>query len=318
MTSSRATPPRCALILLALFTLVNAAKIFAQSTTPGKNPTSSEQIKTKPEDAVASLTSALIAACKQDEPGFTKYLTKENATAFQALPIDQRKSVLRRFSLSDDPGKPLLAADSKGNPLLRCENSGTTSEFRFSPPRLDENLAFVPVQTVGDTVTDFGLVRQSGSWKIISVGLVVFDISQLVTRWAQQEIESRETAAVEILQGLRDAVQRYQRAFGAVPDSLAQLGPAPQGQVSPELANLISADLASGASVGGYKFRYIVLTGNEASTPAYEFNAIPAAYPATGRRSFLLDAQGHLHALDKHGEPATAEDAVIDLPSAQE
>src|ERR1700683_1159394 len=118
--------------------------------------------KPQSEDPPAAVISALSAACKQDEAGFSKYLTKENAESFHGLPIDQRKAVLRRFSLSDDPGKPLLVGDLKGRTVLRCENPAATSEFHVSPGRVDENLAFVSIEIAGGTETDFGLIRQSG------------------------------------------------------------------------------------------------------------------------------------------------------------
>jgi hypothetical protein len=263
-----------------------------------------------PEDAPAALSAALSAACRQDEAGFSKYLTKDNAAAFQGLPTDQRKAVLRRFSLSDDPGKPLRTDDLKGRGVLRCENSAATSEFHLGKARVDENLAFVPVEIAGGTIADFGLVRQSGSWKLISVGLVVFDINQLASRWAQQELDDRESAALQILQELSTAVESYRRAFGTLPNSLAELGPAPKNEVSPEQANLISADMAVGA-VGGYKYRYLVVNQRDPDSPSYQLSAIPSTYGQTGKRSFLLDPMGKLHAIDKHGEPANSDDPII-------
>lgn len=263
-----------------------------------------------PEDAPAALSAALSAACRQDEAGFAKYLTKDNAAAFQGLPTDQRKAVLRRFSLSDDPGKPLRTDDLKGRSVLRCENSAATSEFHLGNARVDENLAFVPVEIAGGTVADFGLVHQSGSWKLISVGLVVFDINQLASRWAQQELDDWESAALQILQELSTAVESYRHAFGALPNSLAELGPAPKNEVSPEQANLISADVAAGAA-GGYKFRYLVVGQDDPDSPSYQLSAIPSTYGQTGKRSFLLDPTGKLHAIDKHGEPANSDDPII-------
>ncbi len=281
---------------------------------PG-SPMAQEQDAQIPEDAPAALSAALSAACRQDEAGFAKYLTKDNAAAFQGLPTDQRKAVLRRFSLSDDPGKPLLTDDLKGRSVLRCENSAATSEFHLGKARVDENLAFVPVEIVGGTTADFGLVRQSGSWKIISVGLVVFDINQLASRWAQQELDDRESAALQILQELSTAVEKYRRVFGTLPNSLAQLGPAPKNEVSPEQANLISEDMAGGAA-GGYKFRYLVVGKSDPDAASYQLSAIPSTYGQTGKRSFLLDPAGKLHAIDKHGEPANSDDPVISAPSA--
>ena len=115
------------------------------------------------------------------------------------------------------------------------------------------------------------------------------------------------------LQELADAVERYRRAFGGLPNSLEQLGPAPQNQVGPEQASLISADLASGAA-GGYKFRYQVVTHGDPDSLSYELSAIPSDYGRTGKRSFLLDSVGRMHGVDKHGEPAGVDDATVETP----
>jgi hypothetical protein len=261
---------------------------------------------------VESLSAALSAACRQDEAGFAKYLTKENAAAFQGLAADRRKAVIRRFSLSDDPGKPLLTGDANHRQVVRCENPSVTSEFHLGAARVDENLAFVPVQIVGGNSTDFGLLRQSDSWKVISVGLVMFDIGQLSAHWAEEDLQDRETAAMRTLQELADAVERYRRAFGALPDSLEQLGPASKGEVGPEQASLISADLASGV-VGGYKFRYQVVTHGDPDSLGFQLSGIPSDYGRTGRRSFLLDSVGGMHGADKRGEPAGIDDATVEV-----
>jgi len=110
------------------------------------------------------------------------------------------------------------------------------------------------------------------------------------------------------LQELSTAVESYRRAFGTLPNSLAELGPAPKNEVSPEQANLISADMAVGA-VGGYKYRYLVVS--DPDSPSYQLSAIPSTYGKTGKRSFLLDPMGKLHAIDKHGEPANSDDPII-------
>jgi hypothetical protein len=261
-------------------------------------------------DPSAALVSALTAACKHDETQFATYLTADNATAFRALPIDQRNAILKRFSLTEDAGRPLLSTDQNGRSILRCQVASATAEFRFGSPRAGENLAFIPLQTVDGDTSDVGMVRESGGWKIISVGLMLFDIHQLSGRWTEQETENREDDAIHSMRDLQTVIGTYQRAFDQLPESLQQLGPAPKNQVSPEQANLISAQLSSGTQ-NGYRFRYRIVTGTDGNPSGFELTATPEAYGKSGKRSFFLDAAGKFHAADKHGDTATADDPVL-------
>jgi type II secretory pathway pseudopilin PulG len=267
-------------------------------------------------DPNAALTSLLSAACKHNETQFAIYLTADNAKSFAALPAGQRAAVLKRLSLSENPGRPLLSTSTDNHPILRCQFPQATAEFDLGEPRTHENLAFIPVASGGD-VTDFGLVRESGGWRLISIGLMLFDIPQLASRWAEDDVKDREAAAVQALRDLATAIATYQRAFDQLPNSLAQLGPAPKGQVSPEQADLINSQIATG-SEGEYKFRYRVVTGADGNPSGFEIAAMPEAYGKSARESFLLDAAGKIHGADKHGAIATADDPLVEaapLPS---
>jgi len=257
-----------------------------------------------------ALVAALSAACRADESHFANYLTQQNAAAFKALPADQRTSLLQRFSLVSEAGKPLLDSDPQNHIILRCQTPETTAEFRFGDPRIQENLAFVPVSVVDGQQTQFGLVRESGGWRVISLGLVLLDIPQLSKQWAESDIAAHEQAAIATLRGLSDAIQTYRRAYGKLPDSLAQLGPAPKDQISPEQASLINEHLAAGTT-GGYRFRYRIVSSSQEENQTFELAAMPEAYGKTGRRSFLMDAAGKIHAADKHGDLATADDSLL-------
>ena len=158
--------------------------------------------------------------------------------------------------------------------------------------------------------TQFGLVRENGGWRLISLGLVLLDIPQLSKQWAESDLAAHEEAAVATLRGLADAIETYRRAYGKLPDSLAQLGPAPKDQISPEQASLVNEHLAAG-STAGYRFRYRIVSSSEAGNETFELAAVPEAYGKTGRRSFLMDAAGKIHAADKHGELATADDSLV-------
>jgi hypothetical protein len=267
-------------------------------------------------DPAAALSSALTAACRGNETQFANYLTADNAPAFRALPKDQRSDLLKRFSLIDDPGKPLLSADAQNHIVLRCEDPGGTVEFRFGDVRVRENLAFIPVTVVDSQQAQFGLVRENGGWRILSLGLVLLDIPALSKQWAEQDLAEREDAILAALQGFTDAIQRYKRAFGKLPDSLAQMGPADPGQISPEQASLVSKELAAGAA-GGYHFRYRLISTADPNNQTFELAATPDDYGKTGRRSFFQDGAGRIHAADKHGAAATSDDPPLESENTQ-
>ncbi len=265
----------------------------------------------KEADPAAALTSALTAACKQNELQFAIYLTADNAAAFKNLSADQRTTVLHRFALVDSPGKPLLSNDADGHAVVRCEAAAGTAELRFGATRVRENLAFIPIRSGNTEPTEFGLVRESGGWRLLSVGILMFDVAQLAERWAEQDLQSHEDSAANILLDLGDAIDRYHDAYGQLPEKLAQLGPAPKNEVSPDLANLIPADVASGQR-GGYRYKYRVIDDADGNATSYELAATPEQYGKTGRRSFLLDSSKKLHGADKHGDLATAEDPIVE------
>lgn len=263
-----------------------------------------------------ALVDALSAACRSDETAFANDFTSENAAAFRALPKDQRTELLRRFSLVDEPGKPLLSSDERNHNVVRCSTSSTAVEFRFGDARVQENLAFIPVTVANGQPAQFGLVRAGGGWRIISLGLVMLDIPELSKQWAEEDLAGRENAIVVALQGLTEAINRYKTAFGKLPESLAQLGPAPPGQISPDQASMVSKELASGTA-GGYHFSYRVVSSADPKDQTFELGATPDDYGKTGRRSFLQDGAGRIHAADKHGTAATTDDPALETENPE-
>lgn len=280
-----------------------------------------------------SLSEALTAACRQSAEQLAPYLTAESAETFRALPVEQRAALMQRLVQLESAGRPLLSNDEKGRPVFRCESPGITVQMRFGETRVQENLAFVEVDAgiPGDRPGEadkaaprrvqFGLVRESGQWKLLSVGLLLLDLPALVQEWAREDVASRENAVITAMREIARAAGTYQRAFGKLPDSLARLGPAPKEGISEEAAGLIDAELAA-ASKGGYKFRYRIVpakrdaaaTGDEPAD-GFELVATPAEYGKSGRRSFYLDSTGILRGDDKKGAVATAADASLDSRS---
>jgi len=261
-------------------------------------------------DPASALSSALVAACRANAEQFANSLTAENAAAFRALPSEEQAAFLKRFSLNDAPAKPLVSSDAQNHTVLRCVGPGGTVEFRFGDARTRENLAFVSVTVVDSEQTQFGLVREGGQWRLLSLGLVLLDVQQLSKQWAESALAASEDAAISALRDLAEAVQTYRRAYGKLPESLAQLGPAPKDQVSPDQASLVDEHMAAG-SVGGYQFRYRIVNGAAENDPAFELSAAPTSYGKTGRRSFLLDASGKIHAGDKNDAVATPDDPLV-------
>jgi hypothetical protein len=265
----------------------------------------------QPSPPSAALVDALSAACRGDAQEFAKNLTQESSSAFLALPVHERTEFLERFSLGDGPGHPLLSTSDANQPVVRCTTAGGTAEFRFGAARTQENLSFIPVAVVNGRNTTFGMVRENGGWRLLSLGLVLLDIPQLSRQWAEDALVQSEAAAIANLQTLAEAIDKYKQAYGKLPNSLAQLGPAPPHEISPDQASLVDEQLATG-SEQGYQFRYRVITAQQGSAAtAFEISAVPQEYGKTGRRSFLLDADGKIHAADRHGELATADDPVI-------
>jgi hypothetical protein len=263
--------------------------------------------ESSPADA---LSAALSAACRADQVQFASLLTADNAAAFRALSEDHRTALLKRLSLSETAGKPLISSDPQNHTVLRCEAPEVTVQFRFGDVHSRENLAFIPVTVVDGQLTKFGLVREGGGWRLLSLGLVLLDIPQLSSQWVEQDLAAREEAAIDTLRGLSDAVQSYRRAFGKLPESLAQLGPASKNEISPDQASLVNQQLAAG-STGGYHFRYrIVPAGNEDEL-RFEVAGAPDDYGKTGRRSFFLDTAGRVHAADKQGDVAAPQDPLL-------
>jgi len=115
---------------------------------------------------------------------------------------------------------------------------------------------------------------------------------------------------IATLHGLADAIQSYRRAFGKLPESLAQLGPAPKDEISPDQASLVSEQLAAGKA-DGYEFRYRIVPAANESDSTFELAATPDDYGKTGQRSFFLDGAGKLHGADKHGSVAAPADPLI-------
>ena len=306
---AKSKPNRLKPVLLAL-TAITALSV------PGAR--AQQQATANPDTA---LSDALSAACRQDSPAFANSLTADNATAFRALPGPQRTAMMKRFVLLEEAGRVLLSTSSNGQKIVRCESPSFTTEMRLGETRVRENLAFVPMEIpiTGEEARKitFGFVREGGTWKLLSVGLMMLDVPAMAKQWEQADLDASEDAAIADLRSVAAALDTYRRAYGNLPDTLTVLGPAPPNGVSPEAASLLDADLAAG-SKGGYSIRYRItpaagsLPEDEANkAETFSLGSSPKEYGKAGRRSFFLDSSGILRGADKQGGVATSTDPRI-------
>lgn len=278
--------------------------------------TRAQDVVPPPVTPVDALANILATACRADDSQFSTLLTGDNVAAFRALSPEMRVKVMRRISLTDETAKPLLTTGKDGLPSVRCQGPAGSVEFHLGVPRVHENLAFIPVSVQDATDADFGLIREAGGWHLLSIGLVIFDIPQLQKQWAAADAAVHDETAIKNLRDLAEAIQRYQRVFGAMPETLAVLGPAPPNQISAEQASLVDAQMAAGAK-DGYAFRYRIVPDAAGNDSAFELAATPQKYPTSGKRSFFLDKSGKVHGADNQGVVATVEDPLIDGEKAE-
>lgn len=295
--------------------LLDVPNLFAKTHHPAAPAEAASALTAAPSGPASALSAALSAACRQDSADFSAYLTDANAAAFRNLSANDRLSIMERFVLIDTKGRPLLSTNLQGQQFFICEGGDSSQKFTLGASQVHDHLAYIPLTSSGGETVKFGLVREDGNWKLLSIGLLLIDIPQLQKEWAAQDLKIREQSAIETLRGLANAVSRYNDAFGKLPQNLAQLGPPDATGISPNGAKLISAKLASGVH-DGYEFRYRSYVPAGSQTSVFEIAATPVQYGKTGKRSFLLDQHGYIHAADHKGALATTEDPLVPVGAA--
>lgn len=165
-----------------------AAPAAAQGSKPpvqkGKSTAATE---TKAESPSEALAATLVAACRNSDDEFAQKLTADNSQVFREFLTARRKELMRRFLQVSDAGRPLLGNDAEGHTVVRCETPATTAVYRFGPVRVQENLAFIPVDAGEGRRVEFGMVREGGSWRVISLGLLLLNLHELGKQWDAQE-----------------------------------------------------------------------------------------------------------------------------------
>ena len=151
----------------------------------------------------AALRDVLTAACSHDEVAFEKFLTARNMESFSRLTVAARTELMKRFVLLSDPGKPAISANPAGRPILSCATAYGTAEIQIGGADSRDAVAFLPVdlREASDPDTGaahhvlFGMVREDGQWKVLSIGLLLLDLPSLEVEWDQAEISSSERQA---------------------------------------------------------------------------------------------------------------------------
>ena len=272
------------------------------------------------ESPATVLRDAMLAACSQNADEFRRALTARNAAAFSRITPAARATFLKRFVLLEKAGQPRSENTSNDTYLVSCSNSEVTTQIQIGKTELRDNLAYLPfeIKDASDTSgsgsrkVTIGMVRENGEWKLLSLGLLLLDLPSLEEEWDRAEIQANEKLAVAYLKEIGDAVETYRKTYTRLPDTLAVLGPPPQGAAKSDKAGILSEELAAGRK-DGYIFRYVIVGANNSGAPAkYELAAIPADYGRSGSRSFFRDVNGTLHAADRQGAVGSEVDPKLD------
>jgi hypothetical protein len=309
----RGTSASFALAMAALL----AAATIAQAQQPA--PATIADPSAAPSGPAATLRDALSAACSHDDKAFVRFFTSANREAFNRMTPSARISLMKRFVLLDDRGQPSASANPAGRPVVRCQTPIGAAEMQIGGTDLRDNLAFLPLELRDATDptgtvmhVKIGMVRESGEWKVLSLGLLLLDLPSLEVEWDAAEEGPNERTALQSLKSLASAVESYRQTYTRLPDSLAALAPPLKGAATAQSAGLVDSDLANGQK-NGYTFRYVLTTTSTSGAQArYQLAANPTTYGRGGRLSFFRDADGKFHAADHQGAVGSSSDPPIE------
>jgi hypothetical protein len=287
---------------------------------PPARPTSIESSAAvpAPDGPSGALRDLLAAACAHDESAFAEFLTARNAEAFVRLAPSARTELMKRFVLLDGAGKPYLSANPSGRPNIRCTTADGAAAIQLGGTELHDNIAFLPVDIRDVSELQGGdphhiqmsMVRENSSWRILSLGMLFFDLPSLEIEWDQAAIGANQRDALTDLKAIAVAVETYRKTYSRLPDSLLKLGQA--RKPSADAAGLLEAELVSGQD-NGYRFKMVIVGANEIGAPAeYELSATPVTYGRTGKLSYFRDRKGQFHAGDHQGAVGRSIDPIVE------
>ena len=133
---------------------------------------------------------------------------------------------------------------------------------------------------------------------VISIMLILMLIA--IPNMLNLKSSANETSAIQSLHAIYEAQVQYQTTYPAngYACSLTALGgEASAGPPSPQAAQLLQPDLASGEK-SGYSFHIVNCTkttvNNQDMYTSYEAVAVPQAVGKTGHRGFCIDLTGEI------------------------
>src|ERR1700761_9844114 len=133
---------------------------------------------------------------------------------------------------------------------------------------------------------------------VISIMLILMLIA--IPNFAGMKMQANETSAIQSLRAIYQAQIQFQTNYPAngFASTLQQLGGDPKtGQPTPQSAQLLQGDLASGQK-SGYTFNIVNTTkttvNNQDMYTGYEVTAVPQAVGKTGHNGFCIDQQGEV------------------------
>lgn len=289
-----------------------------ENTTVSTQPFTSSVNVPAPDAPSASLRDLLAAACAHDESQFQKFLTVRNGESFSHLAPAARIELMKRFVLLDGAGTPTFIANSSGRPDIRCSTADGAADIQLGGVELNDNIALLPIDIRDVSELGggdphhilLGLVREKSSWKILSIGMLFFDLPSLEVEWDQASIGGNERDALAAIKTIAAAMETYRRTYSRLPETLGKLGQS--AKPSADAAGLLDTDLVAGRS-NGYLFRMVIVGASDLGAPAqYELSATPAIYGRTGKLSFFRDAKGKIHAADHQGAVGHSIDPTVD------
>jgi len=144
---------------------------------------------------------------------------------------------------------------------------------------------------------------------VISIMLILMLIA--IPNFAGMKMQANETSAIQSLRAIYQAQIQYQTNYPAngFACALPTLGgDSKSGAPSPQSAQLLQGDLASGQK-SGYTFSIVnctkVTVNNQDMYTGYEGTAVPQAVGKTGHRGFCIDQQGEVRADPSGGTNCT-------------
>lgn len=152
-----------------------------------------------------------------------------------------------------------------------------------------------------------GRRRRNSGFSLIEL-LIVIAIILIILAVALPKLNNarryaQEMAAEKAITTVHTAETQYYSQYGQYATTLAQLGPPASGAPSPNGADLIDRDLASGEK-GNFKF---VL---QQTPTGYALAVTPTAFGTSGTHTFFSDQSMSIH-VHNGQEPATVNDPLL-------